>query len=107
MALKMLGKMEEQLLANGSMFAHWARLLANQIKPFYEIAVTGEEAYERARQLQSVYLPQAIFAAAKSKSELPILEGRISDEKTRIFVCRNKSCQLPVASIEEALALME
>jgi hypothetical protein len=106
-ALNMLGKMEEQVLANGSMFAHWARLLANQIKPYYEIVVTGNEAHEKAVQLQSIYLPQAVFAAARSNSTLPILEGRISDEKTRIFVCRNKSCQLPVASFEEALALME
>jgi hypothetical protein len=106
-ALKMLGKMEEQLLANGSMFAHWAHLLANQVKPYYEIVVTGEKAHEKAAQIQSDYLPQAVFAAARSNSTLPILEGRISDEKTRIFVCRNKSCQLPVASFEEALALME
>jgi hypothetical protein len=106
-ALKMLAKMEEQVLANGSMFANWARLLVNQIKPFYEIVVTGDEAVEKAAQFQSNYFPQAVFAAARSKSTLPIFEGRISDGSTRIFVCRNKSCRLPVKTVEEALALME
>lgn len=106
-ALKMLAKMAEQVLVNGSVFAHWARLLVSQIKPFYEIVVTGEEAHEKAAQLQSIYFPQAVFAAARSKSMLPIFEGRISDGKTRIFVCRNKSCRLPVTTIEGALALME
>ena len=106
-AMKMLGKMEEQILSNGSMFANWAKLLVNQIQPFYEIVATGDEAVEKAAQLQSNYLPQAVIAAARSKSALPIFEGRISDGKTRIFVCRNKSCQLPVITVEEALALMK
>jgi hypothetical protein len=105
--LKMLAKIEEQIMANGSIFAHWARLLVNQIKPFYEIVVTGDETHEKAAQLQSNYFLQAVFAAAKSKSDLPIFEGRISDGKTRIFVCRNKSCRLPVMNVEEVLALMK
>ncbi|MBM3137185.1 MAG: thioredoxin domain-containing protein, partial [Chloroflexi bacterium] len=106
-ALKMLAKMEEQVLANGSMFAHWARLLVHQIQPFYEVAVTGEEAHEKARQLQAIYLPQVVFAAAKSKSSLPIFESRLSKEDTRIFVCQKKSCRLPVDTVPEALALIK
>lgn len=106
-ALMMLAKMEKQILANGSMFAHWARLLAYHIKPFYEVAVTGEDAHKKARELQAVYLPHAVFAAATARSALPLLEGRFSDESTRFFVCREKSCQLPVTKIEDALALMK
>jgi uncharacterized protein YyaL (SSP411 family) len=106
-ALKMLGKMEAQVLTNGSMFAHWARLLVHQIKPFYEIAVTGEDANDEAVKVQSMFLPQAVIAAARTRSVLPIFEGRFSDGKTRIFVCRNKSCKLPVTTFEKALTLMK
>jgi uncharacterized protein YyaL (SSP411 family) len=46
----------------------------------------------------------AVFVGAKSRSNLALLEGRESEDgKTKIYVCRNKVCKLPVDSSAAAL----
>jgi uncharacterized protein len=39
-------------------------------------------------------------------SDLPLLEGRFSPERTAIYVCRDRTCALPVHTVAEALALL-
>jgi hypothetical protein len=106
-ALGMLARMEEQIYGNGSMFAHWARLMLFQVNPFFEIAVTGKDAGITAHQLQMRYLPNTIFAASHEPSALPILQDRFKTSETMVFVCENKACRLPVSTVEAALSLIE
>ena len=40
------------------------------------------------------------------ESKLPLLENRYSKGQTRIFVCENKVCQMPVEEAEKAFELM-
>ena len=40
-----------------------------------------------------------------TKSNLPLLKGKQSNE-TKVYICRNKVCQLPVKTVEEALAYL-
>ena len=39
------------------------------------------------------------------KSKLPLLKGKQSVD-TKIYVCMNKTCHLPVTTLDEALQLM-
>jgi len=106
-ALDMLARMEDQIYDNGSMFAHWARLMLSQVKPFFEIAVTGKDALLLTWQMQKRYLPNAVFAASPQGSSLPIFQDRFSDSETLIYVCQNKACHLPVSKKDAALALID
>jgi uncharacterized protein YyaL (SSP411 family) len=74
---------------------------------FYEIAISGEEAFAKKSDLQKQYLPHAIYAFSDEPSELPLLTERWVEGETRIYVCQNKSCQLPVDEVEEALKQLQ
>jgi uncharacterized protein YyaL (SSP411 family) len=49
------------------------------------------------------YMPQVLFSGSKKESSIPILKDRYQTNETLIYVCINKSCNLPVRSVEEAI----
>lgn len=85
----------------------WGSLLMNQINEPYEVVIMGEEALEKRRDLAAYYLPDAIFLGSKKESSLELTQYKYVEGKTRIYVCQNKACKLPVESVEEALKLMK
>jgi hypothetical protein len=83
---------------------HWAVLATEISMPSVEVVIVGTNAEQLRKELAQHYLPFATFAGAINKSELPLLTGReASDEKTKIYVCQNMTCQLPVDSVKAAL----
>ena len=88
-------------------YAQWLELALEMEDPFYEVAVVGEKASEIALKLRSMYLPQALIAESTTeRTKASIFEGRWSEGRTRIFVCQNRACQLPVENVKEAIDLM-
>jgi len=68
------------------------------------VAITGEKQSEVLEALSSIYLPNKIILAG-TNTTLPLLRNKQSIE-TKIYICRNKACQLPVNTVEEALKLI-
>ena len=87
-------------------FSNWSQLILNLNESHYEVAIAGENAKSLLKELQKHYLPQVIFCAGPSEYGLPLLKGRLVPGKTLIYICQNKSCMLPVETVEEALALI-
>lgn len=88
------------------MFAHWLSLWHRFKNPFYEVVITGPNAYAFKQQLMKTYMPNAVFLASDKASDLPAFEQRFVPEETYIYVCLDKVCKLPVQTPEEALKLM-
>jgi len=86
-------------------FSNWGRLLLKQQNPYYEIAVVGPNAASVIEELSIEYLPNAILVGSGSESDLPLFMDRFENGKTRIFVCRDNVCQLPVEDPEDAKAI--
>jgi len=82
---------------------HWAVLLSELILEPTEIVITGTDALLLREQLHQHYLPFSITAGGTTESLLPLLEGRAAKNKTLIYVCRNKTCQLPVTTVTDTL----
>jgi uncharacterized protein YyaL (SSP411 family) len=57
-------------------------------------------------KLQGNYLPHVIFCAGITENDLPLLKNRFVREKTLIYICQNNACQLPVETVEEAIAAL-
>jgi hypothetical protein len=107
-ALHMLNQVnKERLLAYGESYSNWGQLLLRITYPHYEVAIAGKEAQEKYQQLQQHYLPNVVWIQSQSKSELPLLENRYVSGTTRIYVCQDKVCQLPVEEIEKAVKLIK
>jgi len=86
----------------GQSYSNWLRLALYQQFPFYEIAVTGLNSKDLSSDLNTAYIPNKLIMQSESSSELPLLEEKFLGNGT-IFVCVNKTCQLPVSSVPEAL----
>ncbi|RZL31721.1 MAG: thioredoxin domain-containing protein, partial [Pedobacter sp.] len=85
----------------GSAYSNWAIQLLNEVYGINEIAITGVEAEAVKLELSNHYIPNKIVLGGVG-SNLPLLKGKESND-TKIYVCRNKVCQLPVKTVEEAL----
>jgi uncharacterized protein len=72
----------------------------------FEVAIIGENALSLLKALQENYLPQVVFCAGTSENDLPLLANRFVAGKTLIYICQDNSCQLPVETVKEALALI-
>lgn len=87
--------------------ANWATALHQVVHPPFEVVVVGERAQELRNELSKHALPNHIFAGTIYASELPLLQGRKAlDGQTTIYVCRNRTCQLPVHTVKDALKQM-
>ncbi|MFM2305631.1 MAG: hypothetical protein RLZZ367_300, partial [Bacteroidota bacterium] len=56
------------------------------------------------RELSQHFLPNAVILGSTSQSQLPLLQGKFQQGLSLIYVCYNKTCQLPVPTVAEALA---
>ena len=104
-SLSMLRQMTGRFEQSPSSFANWGRLLLKHQNPYYEIAVVGPSATSVIEKLSQEYLPHAFLVGSTSEVDLPLFRDRFESGKTRIFVCRDNVCQLPVEDPEDAEAI--
>jgi uncharacterized protein YyaL (SSP411 family) len=100
----MVSKLSSLITSEPGYMCHWAVLLTEMINTPYEIVISGDNAHVLREELHAHYLPFSITVGSNGKSELPLLQGREpKNNQTLIYVCQNKTCQLPVESINQAL----
>ncbi len=97
----MLRTVEPHISAYASAYSNWASLLLDEVVGVYEVAITGQECYLQREKLEKYYIPNKIILGGTSGT-LPLLKDKFVGD-TRIFVCRNKTCQLPVKEANEAI----
>ncbi|MBK9254083.1 MAG: thioredoxin domain-containing protein [Saprospiraceae bacterium] len=106
MSVQMFINISEQLIQSRqpSFYANWCRLMIELTIPSFEVVITGPDALKRSLEMQKEYLPNAIFVGSQDDKQLPLLQGKsVSTTQTNIFVCVNKTCQLPVTETSDAL----
>jgi uncharacterized protein YyaL (SSP411 family) len=64
----------------------------------------GKDAHIRNLELQRNYLPSCVYLGETDEENLPLLEDKLSNNKTMIYVCTNKVCKMPVEAVNKALA---
>ena len=102
-AEKMLSNFEKGIKDYGAGYSNWSCLALNLTYPFRELAIVGNNVDEKFGELYKHGLTNAIFAVHAAASELPLVKDRFVAGKTLFYVCENKSCKLPVTSVEETL----
>jgi len=107
LAEKMIKRMNKLIVKEPEYLANWRNLYMMYAAPFAEIAIIGKESLELKDQLSKHYIPNKIFCGTDTNSELPLLKDKKITGRTTIFVCYNKTCRLPVQSIEDALELIQ
>lgn len=103
-AAAMLAAVQPQIKTYGSAYSNWAIQLLNEVFGLNEIAITGKSIAALKKEINDHYIPNKIILSG-TNSTLPLLKDKESIE-TKIYICRNKVCQLPVATVDEALKLI-
>lgn len=101
-ASQMLANIYDGMEMHGSGYSNWAILLEHEVYSMYELVCVGPERKKMAQELQALAMPKSLIVYSDdSMSELPLFDGRISDEN-KIYVCIDGACLTPVSSVTEA-----
>lgn len=98
--------LKENAEKHTAFYANWAILIDGMISEPYETAVTGPDALSLRKMIASAYRPDAILLGATGESKLPLLQGKSKEGESWIYVCKDKTCGLPVQSVGDALKQM-
>ncbi|MEQ8413673.1 MAG: thioredoxin domain-containing protein [Imperialibacter sp.] len=102
MSVKMVGSLSKDFTQSGPYFAKWASLMGLLVNEPFEVAVMGPDALEKSQLLMREHHPGMLLMGGESEN-LPLLENKLIEGETIIYVCQNKVCKLPVKSVELAL----
>ena len=98
-----LNNVKDNIVGYPGYYANWAILMDWFINEPYEVAISGYNALELNNSINKHFLPNSLIMGNIHKSTLPLLTDKYKDNETLIYVCQNKTCQLPVNSAAEAL----
>jgi hypothetical protein len=102
-AKQMLVNVADDVQRNIYFYSNWGILQAWFTAPLYEVAIMGDDFKNKRQEFDEHYLPNVIFLGGNKESKLALLENKLVAWQTTIYVCRDKSCELPVREVEEAL----
>ncbi len=103
MSRKMLNNVKQNALNSGAYYANWDILMSWFASPPAEVAILGPE-YELIRkEFNKHYLPRVLFSGGNSEGRLSLLEGKLIEGQTTIYVCQDRVCKLPVNEVKDAL----
>src|SRR6185312_12538568 len=106
-SVQMIKNVSEDLVKNLGYYSNWAQAMLLQVFPATEIAIVGKDWKEKLVQLQKTYLPNTIYSGGENERTLSLLQNKLTEGRTLIYVCKNKSCDLPVENVAQALTQIE
>ena len=102
-AKQMLINVEADVQRNIYFYANWGMLQALFTGPLYEVAIMGDDFKNKRHQFGEHFLPNVILLGGNTAGKLALLENKLVQGQTMVYVCRDKSCELPVVEVEKAL----
>lgn len=108
-AKKMTNNMKADIVQHPqpSFFTNWATVLSLLTTPPYEVAILGSNFEEKRKELEQYFLPNTLFLGGNKEGSLDLLQGKLQEGETYIYVCQNKVCKRPTQSVQEALKLIK
>jgi len=104
LAMDMVDRVKRHLTTAPRDLAHWSSLFSMLSHPTAEIVVVSEKPEAAIKALGESFMPNKVVAGkrAETTSDLPLLEDReLVNGKDTFYLCYNKTCQLPVNSVNE------
>ena len=105
-AKAMLNNVKGNAISYGSGASNWLNLYSNYLGDFYEVAIVGDDAHLKLKELNSFYIPNKLVVGSTVESNLPLLAYKYNENETTIYVCIDGACKLPVSETSKALKQM-
>ena len=88
---------------NVSSFVNWFHLYMMKSSDFYEVAIVGDDFMLLKAEMEKQFLPNVILMGGENEGGLELLKNKLIEGETRIYVCKEKMCKLPVDEVVKAL----
>jgi uncharacterized protein len=104
-AVRMVSVLSTIIKSEPGYTSNWGILMTEMIAGTSEVAIVGNDCEAARKELSKHFLPFSSLLGSIAQSQLPLLKERTAlNNQTTLYVCRDKTCQLPVHSVEDALA---
>jgi uncharacterized protein YyaL (SSP411 family) len=101
-SLNMINQITNDITKNGPYYAKWASLMGKIINQPFQVAIMGSAARIKSQEIKKNYFPNILLMGG-SQENLPLLENKLVENKTILYVCRDKVCKLPVQETDKAI----
>jgi uncharacterized protein YyaL (SSP411 family) len=98
----MLSKMKSNFLSNPLYHSNWGILMSQFVYPYYEIAIVGDDFTTKRVEFTQKFHPNILLLGGKDEGTLELLEQKLVQGRTMIYVCKDKNCKLPVDNLKAA-----
>ncbi len=102
-ARQMLRNVVDNVHQNIFYFSNWGILESCFIQEMDEVAILGDSSIAFRQSLDDHYLPFVLYSGGTGSGSLELLKDKLVPGQTTIYVCREKTCKLPVRNISEAM----
>jgi uncharacterized protein YyaL (SSP411 family) len=100
-SIQMISVVHKSMGRDIEFFSFWGRLYQQVAGKFFEIVLTGPNAIENARELNSWFLPSKVVVIANADDELFLAKGKYSSDKNCIYLCEQGVCHSPLENLEQ------
>jgi uncharacterized protein YyaL (SSP411 family) len=104
LAAQLVTDLSHLIINEPNYMSNWGIVLAETNHGMAEVAFTGENCLSLKNQFKKQFHPFTLVMGTRDNGTLPLLKDKPTQNDTSmIYVCYNKTCKLPVTSVEEAL----
>jgi len=104
LAEKMANELSHLIINEPNYMSNWGIVFTEIKNGMAEVAFTGKDCIQLKNEFKKHYQPFALVMGTVTSSRLPLLSEKVTRADTStIYVCYNKTCKLPVTSVEDAL----
>lgn len=103
-----LKALSELVIQYPGSFGIWATQFQALTYGMNEVAILGKNPQEKRLEFLNHFIPWRVFQSASTQNnQFPLLRGKESLEQSRIFLCRDYTCQSPVTEVRELVPFLE
>ncbi len=102
-AQQMLLNVQKDVQQNIYFYPNWGILEAGFVSGLYEVAIVGKDDLPKRQMIDEYYLPNMLLLGSKEKATLELLENKLVEGQTTIYVCQDKVCKRPVTEVKDAV----
>jgi uncharacterized protein YyaL (SSP411 family) len=99
--------MKSNFLANPLYHSNWGILMNEYVYPYYEVAIVGDDSHTKRVEFLKKFHPNILLLGGKDEGTLELLQQKLVQGKTMIYVCEDKNCKLPVDNVKSAEKQMQ
>jgi uncharacterized protein len=104
MATNMTEQLGHLIATEPNYMSNWGIVLTEIKHGLAEVVITGNSYLSLRKEFRKNYQPFTLLMGSDTNSTLPLLQGKNTETgESMIYVCYDKTCKLPVATVTDAV----